>query len=70
MTEMVLLDDERIGAVPVEDGGEPLVDLRTVCWLDVDGRQADAAGLYARVRTGVLGRLRSRGTPCPPAIGS
>ncbi|MGW0710557.1 M15 family metallopeptidase [Streptomyces sp. NPDC002643] len=59
MSPLVLLDDERMDAVPVEDRGEPLVDLRAEPWLEVDGRQADADGLYARVRTGVRERLRT-----------
>jgi hypothetical protein len=39
VTDMVLLSDERIAAVPVRDCGDPLVDL-----------QADPDGWYARVR--------------------
>ncbi|MBB5135661.1 D-alanyl-D-alanine dipeptidase [Thermocatellispora tengchongensis] len=54
---IVLLDDERIAAVPVKDCGESLVDLRAVGRLDVDDRQADADGAFARVRTGTLERL-------------
>ncbi|ULR48385.1 M15 family metallopeptidase [Streptomyces deccanensis] len=59
MSTLVLIDDERIATMPVKDCGEPLVDLRPVPWLEVDGRQADAGGHYARVRTGVRERLRT-----------
>jgi len=59
VTEMVLLSDERIAAVPVRECGEPLVDLRTVGEFDVDDRQADPDGWYAQVRIGVAGRLRA-----------
>ncbi|MDQ7905785.1 M15 family metallopeptidase [Phytohabitans sp. ZYX-F-186] len=66
MAEVVLLADERISAVPVSDCGEPLVDLRTVAGVEVDGRQADAAGAYARVRAGAA-RLLLRAQRALPA---
>ena len=50
MTDIVLLSDERIAAVPVRDCGEPLVGLRRVGELEVDDRQVDPGGWYARVR--------------------
>jgi D-alanyl-D-alanine dipeptidase len=54
---VVLLSDPRIAAVPVQDCGEPLVDLRTSAPLLVDQRQADPAGAYAQLRSGVVDRL-------------
>jgi D-alanyl-D-alanine dipeptidase len=57
MTGILLLSDPRIAAVPVEDRGEPLVDLRTVDALRVDHRQADEAGAYAHVRAAIVDRL-------------
>jgi D-alanyl-D-alanine dipeptidase len=54
---VVPLSDPRIGAVPVRDCGEPLVDLRTSAPLLVDDRQADPAGAYAHLRSGVVDRL-------------
>jgi zinc D-Ala-D-Ala dipeptidase len=54
---VILLSDRRVAAVPVADDGDPLVDLRTVDSLLVDGRAADAAGAYAWLRQGVLDRL-------------
>jgi D-alanyl-D-alanine dipeptidase len=58
VADIVLLCDGRIAAVPVRECGEPLVDLRAVADVDLDDRQADPAGAYARVRLGTLGRLR------------
>jgi zinc D-Ala-D-Ala dipeptidase len=66
VTEVVLLADERISAVPVSDCGEPLVDLRTVASVEVDGRQADAGGAYAQAREGAV-RLLLRAECALPA---
>ncbi|WP_244871528.1 M15 family metallopeptidase [Catellatospora sp. TT07R-123] len=54
---MILLSDPRIAAVPLGDGGEPMVDLREEPRLLVDDRLADPAGAYARLREGVVDRL-------------
>jgi zinc D-Ala-D-Ala dipeptidase len=62
----VLLSDRRIAAVSVVECGEPLVDLRTVPGIDLDGRQADPAGAYARLRVGALHRLFSAQRCLPP----
>ncbi|NRQ35951.1 dipeptidase [Nonomuraea sp. NN258] len=65
MADIVLLADERISAVPVRECHEPLVDVREAAEIEVDGRQADPDGDYARVRLGVLRRLR-RAQSCLP----
>ncbi len=54
---MILLCDPRVAAVPGVDDGEPLVDLRDLPELRLDGRAADPAGTYARLRRGVADRL-------------
>jgi D-alanyl-D-alanine dipeptidase len=54
---IVLLSDPRIAAVPVVECREPLVDLRAASGLLLDGRKADPAGAYARLRSGALARL-------------
>lgn len=54
---MILLSDPRVAAVPSRDDGDPLVDVRDVPELRLDDRAADAAGAYARLRTGVAERL-------------
>jgi len=33
MTEIVLMSDPKVAAVPVVDCGEPLLDVRTACWV-------------------------------------
>jgi D-alanyl-D-alanine dipeptidase len=58
VADLVLLADERISSVRVRECDEPLVDLREVGEIEMDGRQADLDGAYARVRLGVLQRLR------------
>ncbi|MFG1613253.1 M15 family metallopeptidase [Nonomuraea wenchangensis] len=65
MPEIVLLSDPRIAAVPVEECGEPLVDLRGVEALRVDPRLADDAGAYAHVRQSVADLLVAAQTRLP-----
>ncbi|MGJ5798793.1 M15 family metallopeptidase [Streptomyces europaeiscabiei] len=57
MTEIILMSDPKVAAVPVHDSDEPLVDVRRACPLLVDERKADATGAYAQLRAGVLDRL-------------
>ncbi|MCQ8191832.1 M15 family metallopeptidase [Streptomyces rugosispiralis] len=51
----VLISDPRVGAVPVRECGEPLVDCRGR--LRVDARRADPAGHFAHRGAGVAERL-------------
>ncbi|MDX3782729.1 M15 family metallopeptidase [Streptomyces europaeiscabiei] len=57
MTEIILMSDPKVAAVPVHDSDEPLVDVRRAGPLLVDERKADATGAYAQLRAGVLDRL-------------
>jgi D-alanyl-D-alanine dipeptidase len=57
VSEPVLLSNPRVAELPVRECGEPLVDLRTIGELALDDRQADPAGAYAHLRTGVVERL-------------
>jgi D-alanyl-D-alanine dipeptidase len=57
MTEIILMSDPEVAAVPVHDRDEPLVDVRRDSPLPVDPRKADATGAYAHLRAGVLERL-------------
>ncbi|MFD5465115.1 M15 family metallopeptidase [Kitasatospora sp. NPDC127059] len=66
MTDIITLADPRVAAVPLDDCGEPLVDLRGVPQLLLDDRQADDSGAYARVRSGVLDRLLRAQALLPP----
>ncbi|MEU4470177.1 M15 family metallopeptidase [Micromonospora sp. NPDC023888] len=54
---MILLSDPRVAAVPSADDGDPLLDLRELPELRLDGRAADPAGAYARLRAAVVDRL-------------
>ncbi len=68
MSEIVLLSDPAVAAVPVAECGEPLVDLRTTPALRLDHGLADPAGAYAHVRRGVADRLVNAQTLLPPGL--
>ncbi|MEW1647359.1 M15 family metallopeptidase [Streptomyces sp. NPDC091219] len=56
MSEIILMSDARVAAVPVEECGEPLLDVSDV--LLVDGRKHDdPRGPELHLRQGVLDRL-------------
>ncbi|WP_327704674.1 M15 family metallopeptidase [Streptomyces decoyicus] len=58
MTEIVLTSDPRVAAVPVQECGERLLDVRRDNSLLVDEREwQDSAGAFAHLREGVLDRL-------------
>ncbi|MER5183837.1 M15 family metallopeptidase [Streptomyces sp. NPDC002896] len=57
MMSIVLMSDRRVAAIPVDDCGESLVDVRTHGALLVDDRKQDPAGAFAYLRQGVLDRL-------------
>ncbi|MCO1598679.1 M15 family metallopeptidase [Micromonospora sp. RHAY321] len=65
---MILLSDPRVSAVPSVDDGEPLVDLRELPDLRLDGRAADASGAYARLRAGVADRLLAAQRALPAGV--
>ncbi|MFC9284803.1 M15 family metallopeptidase [Streptomyces collinus] len=68
MTEIVLMSDPRVAAVPVADHGEPLVDVRLQESLAVDARRADDTGAFAHLREGVLARLLRAQRALPDGI--
>ncbi|MDF3294409.1 M15 family metallopeptidase [Streptomyces silvisoli] len=57
MSEIVLMSDPKVAALPVRECGEPLVDVRRDSHLLVDGRKQDSDGAFAYLREGVLNRL-------------
>ncbi|MFD4996016.1 M15 family metallopeptidase [Streptomyces buecherae] len=66
MTEIVLMSDPRVASVPVQECGEPLVDVRRDASLLVDERKwEDSAGAFAYLREGVLHRLRAAQAELP-----
>ena len=54
MSEIILMSDARVAAIPVEECGEPLVDVSDV--LQVDDRK-NVSGAELHLRKGVLDRL-------------
>ncbi|MFD4372418.1 M15 family metallopeptidase [Streptomyces sp. NPDC058486] len=57
MSQIVLMSDPRVAAIPVAECGERLVDVRRGGALLVDGRKQDPADAFAYLREGVLERL-------------
>ncbi|MDT0342420.1 M15 family metallopeptidase [Streptomyces litchfieldiae] len=57
MSEIVLMSDPRVAAIPVRECGELLVDVRRGGPLLVDTRKQDPADAFAHLREGVLERL-------------
>ncbi|MFF9509787.1 M15 family metallopeptidase [Streptomyces sp. NPDC014724] len=57
MTEIVLMSDPKVAAIPVAECGERLVDVRLGDSLLVDTRKQDPADTFAYLREGVVERL-------------
>ncbi|WP_432082477.1 M15 family metallopeptidase [Streptomyces sp. WAC 04229] len=69
MTEIVLMSDPKVAAVPVQECGEPLVDVRRGGALLVDRRKwQDSAGVCFHLREGVLTRLLEAQAQLPRGI--
>ncbi|MEU9521512.1 M15 family metallopeptidase [Streptomyces sp. NPDC048224] len=58
MSEIVLMSDPKVAAIPVAECGERLVDVRRDGSLLVDARKQDPADAFAYLREGVLERLK------------
>jgi D-alanyl-D-alanine dipeptidase len=56
MSEIILMSDARVAAVPVEESGEALVDVRGSLLVD-DRKHHDSQGAEVHLRRGVLDRL-------------
>ncbi|KUN95810.1 hypothetical protein AQJ84_21775 [Streptomyces resistomycificus] len=61
MTEIILMSDARVAAVPVEECGEPLVDVRESLLFD-DRKHVDSHGAEVHLR-----RTETATGPCSPA---
>lgn len=57
MSEIVLMSDPKVAAVPVAECGERLMDVRRSGSLLTDTRKQDRADAFAHLREGVLERL-------------
>ncbi|MFF3438966.1 M15 family metallopeptidase [Streptosporangium sp. NPDC002721] len=63
MPDIVLISDARVAAIPVEESGERLVDVRGR--LRTDDRLADPEGAFAHLRLGLLTRLEEAQSQLP-----
>ncbi len=63
--DLVLIGDPEVHAVPVDESGEPLVDVAAVPELGVDARLADPAGHHRLLRASVVARLVDAATLLP-----
>ncbi|MGH4031835.1 M15 family metallopeptidase [Actinomycetota bacterium Odt1-20B] len=68
MNEIMLMSDPRVAAVPVQECGERLVDVRQEGQLLVDVRQEDGTGDFAHLRAGVLERLLKAQAQLPDGL--
>ncbi|MFF9913427.1 M15 family metallopeptidase [Streptomyces sp. NPDC013457] len=69
MTEIVLMSDPKVAAVPFHECGERLVDVRRERSLLVDERKwQDSAGAFAHLREGVLDRLLKAQSQLPQGM--
>jgi D-alanyl-D-alanine dipeptidase len=67
LSGIILMSDPKVAAVPVQECGERLVDVRGPGLL-VDGRKQDGTGAFAQLRTTVLDRLLDAQTKLPDGI--
>ncbi|MER6680044.1 M15 family metallopeptidase [Streptomyces olivaceoviridis] len=68
MSEIILMSDPRVAAVPVRECGEPLVDVRREALL-VDSRKQDDSDAFFYLREGVLERLLQAQAHLPAGLG-
>jgi len=60
--------DPRVTDIPVEDCGEPLVDVSTGAFLKIDPRKADGAGNWLLLRAGLVTRLAHAASLLPEGL--
>nr|BFD90770.1 M15 family metallopeptidase [Kitasatospora sp. Xyl93] len=68
MSEIILMSDPKVAAVPVGERGEQLLDVRGGSGLLVDGRKQDDDGAFARLRAGVVERLLDAQAALPDGL--
>ncbi|QPK43832.1 M15 family metallopeptidase [Streptomyces gardneri] len=68
MTEIILMSDPRVAAIPVAECGEALVDVRRGGALPVDTRKQDLEGAFAHLREGVVERLLKAQSMLPDGL--
>ncbi|MEU6140348.1 M15 family metallopeptidase [Streptomyces sp. NPDC047081] len=67
MTEIILMSDARVAAVPVQETGDPLVDVRDSLLID-DRKHEDSHGAEHHLRRGVLERLLTAQSLLPDGL--
>lgn len=67
MSEIILMSDPRVAAVPVAECGEPLVDVSGALLVD-DRKHKDSHGAEVHLRQGVLDRLLRAQTLLPEGL--
>jgi D-alanyl-D-alanine dipeptidase len=65
---IMLMSDPLIQAMPSQEVGDPVLDVRDVPELRLDTRLADAEGMFARLRAGTLNRLREAQASLPVGL--
>ncbi|MFF5789780.1 M15 family metallopeptidase [Streptomyces sp. NPDC012693] len=68
MSEIILMSDPRVAALPVAECGERLVDVRRGGSLLVDSRKQDPADAFAYLRAGVLERVMKAQSMLPRGL--
>jgi D-alanyl-D-alanine dipeptidase len=69
--DVTLIADPQVVQIPIEDCGEPLVDLRDVAGvagLKLDARKRDADDLWLHVRVGIADRLERAQAAAPKGV--
>lgn len=60
--------DDRITSIPVEECGEPMIDVATDASIRIDRRASDPEGSFRFVRRGVLDRLHKAASLLPDGL--
>ncbi len=68
MSEIIVMSDPRVAAVPVRECGEPLVDIREDGRLLLDRRKQDDSAAFSHLRTGLLERLLTAQSNLPAGL--
>ncbi|MCC2275486.1 hypothetical protein LKL35_08630 [Streptomyces sp. ET3-23] len=65
---VILTSDPHVAAIPIEECGEPLVDVRACRDLLVGGLKSEPAGHFAHLRQAVLERLLHAQSQLPAGL--
>lgn len=65
---LVLMGEEQVSRIPVQECGEPMVDLAGVPGIAIDNRLADAKGRHRLARSGVASRLADAAATLPSGL--